>query len=249
MAPKPTKSPKPAARNYPEDWQQELIDKIADLSEKFDNLEASLRAVTAERNELKSKLELQATEIADLRNNLNEREQYARSWSMRCLNIPIPANSESDTRAVMQSVYDSLLHPILEGARRAGHIQSVPDCESLLETAHILPGKAGAKPVICRFFSRYWRNLVFRNRKEFAPRESTTSASSTRASQGKATRMSYPFFEDLTRATFMKLTTIKQREEVTSAWTVNGSIRFKTKNNETVYKVNSINETYKDIVS
>ena len=222
---------------------------MASLTEKFESLEESLRAVTGERNELKCKLEYQAAEIADLRNNLNEREQYARNWSMRCLNIPIPANRQSDTRTVMQCVYNTLLHPILEGARLAGSITAVPDCEALLETAHSLPGKAGAKPVICRFFSRYWRNLVFRNRKEFAPRESVQpSSATTRSSQGRTTRLRHPFFEDLTRATFQKLTAIKQQADVVSAWTVNGSIRFKTKSSETIFKVNSINESYEDIV-
>ena len=117
--------------------------------------------MTREKDVLKETVANQAVEIADLRNSLNDREQYARSWSMRCLNIAIPADSKSDTRVVMQCVYDTLIYPILEGARRAGSIQTVPTYDALLEKAHILPGKAGAKPVICRFYSRYWRNLVF----------------------------------------------------------------------------------------
>ena len=37
----------------------------------------------------------------------------SRSWTMRCLNIPMPGDSETDTRMVILMVYDSLLYPIL----------------------------------------------------------------------------------------------------------------------------------------
>ena len=60
--------------------------------------------------------------------------------------------------------------------------------------------------------------------------------------------MKFPFFEDLTRATFKKLGDIKKLERVSSAWTVNGSIRFKIKDNDTIFKVSSINESVDDIV-
>ena len=237
-----------------EDIQIEMNAKLTSLIEKFEQLEASLISVTREKEALKVTVEEQACEIAELRNSLNEREQYARSWSMRVLNIPVPKDSETDTRCVMQAVYDRLILPILEGAKGKGDIVYVPDCETLLETAHILPGKGDSpKPVIARFFSRYWRNLVFRNRKEFAPREPNTSSpapsNNTRSGSQKASRMRFPFFEDLTKATFVKLNDIKQQAGVHSAWTVNGSIRFKLKDNNTVYRVSKIHETFEEITS
>ena len=60
--------------------------------------------------------------------------------------------------------------------------------------------------------------------------------------------MKYPFFEDLTRATFTKLTAIKQQEGVISAWTVNGSIRFKLKDNNTIFRVSKLQETFEEII-
>ena len=172
---------------------------------------------------------------------------------MRILNIPVLQDNESDTRHVMQAVYDHLIQPILEGARANGDIDNVPDCDALLETAHILPGKGdGPKPVIARFYSRYWRNLVFRNRKDFAPREpssATTATTNTRNGQPRTARMRFPFFEDLTKATFTKLSAIKQQEGVLSAWTVNGSIRFKLKDNNFIYRVTKLQESFEDIIS
>lgn len=250
MPPKTAKSPKPAAKATMEEIQQEMCDKLTFLTTKIESMEVALTAMANEKDKLKQQVQEQAEEILELRDNLNEREQYARSWSMRALNIKVPVDEETDTRLVMTILYDSLLHPILEGARAKGEIQSVPSCEALLETAHVLPGKAGSKPVIARFYSRYWRNLVFRHRKEYAPREPAAASSSTRSSGGRGgARMRFPFFEDLTRATFAKLTSVKAHESVTSAWTVNGCIRFKIKDKETVFRINKLSDSVESVTS
>ena len=59
--------------------------------------------------------------------------------------------------------------------------------------------------------------------------------------------MRYPFFEDLTKATFQKLSSIKQQDSVISAWTVNGSIRLKVKDKTTIFRVNRLSETFEEI--
>ena len=224
--------------------------QLAYLTSKIEAMEAALLSVTSEKDSLKKTVMEQAHEILELHNGLNEREQYARSWSMRILNISVPSDRETDTRLVMKLVYDTLLLPILEGARFKGEIATVPTCDALLENAHILPGKKSNKPVIARFYSRYWRNLIFRHRREFAPREDAEAGgASTRNSTAKqTTRMAHPFFEDLTRATFRLLTTFKQHEAVISAWTVNGSIRFKVKDNEAVFRVYKLTDTVEELV-
>ena len=72
--------------------------------------------------------------------------------------------------AVMHTVYDTLLKHILDGAVENGEIPSVPNCEDLIEMAHILPAKKDCnKPIIVRFYSRFMRSLVFCFRKNFAP--------------------------------------------------------------------------------
>lgn len=247
MAPK-SKSPKKTPLRPSDDWQQEMLDKINYLTEKMESMEAALITVTREKEDLQQKVDSQAHDIAELRNGLNDREQYARNWSMRCLNIPIPAGSESDTKVVMNCVYESLLLPILEGAKSTGTIDSIPKCEALLEMAHILPGKTEAKPVICRFYSRFWRNLVFRHRKAYAPREQPATNSGA-GRGGRTARLRFPFYEDLTKATFAKLKYIKQQEGVMAAWTVNGTIKFRIADNETIYRVGNINESFEDIVN
>jgi hypothetical protein len=60
--------------------------------------------------------------------------------------------------------------------------------------------------------------------------------------------MLYPFFEDLTRPAFKQLMVFQQHEDVASAWTVSGVVRFRFKDNEAVHKVNSIYDTVEDSV-
>ena len=242
-----------AGKKKMEDLQAEMNAKLSTLTEQFQDIQQTLRSMKSENDQLKATVLCQADEIAFLKNNVNEREQYARSWSMRCLNIPLPQNGESDTRAVMTAVFNSLIKPILEGAKSKGEIAAIPACSELIEMAHVLPAKGTApKPVIVRFYSRFWRNLVFRHRKEFAPREESTnnsnSSNNTRSGAGRAARMKFPFYEDLTRATFKKLCDIKQEPDIISAWTVNGTIRFRVKDNNTTFKVSHLFESVEEIV-
>jgi hypothetical protein len=229
--------------------QEEMNEKLSSLMEKVNSLSDTLRSVKRENEQLKVTVQNQADEIADLRNVINDRELHARSWSIRALNIPIPVEQESNNGAVMEIVYKELIAPILEGAKARGEIPAVPPCHNLIEIAHILPGKGSRKPVIIRFFSRYWRSLLFRYRKEFAPREGPAPAPSSSADQRRPAKMCYPFYEDLTRATFKQLMMIQQHEQVVSAWTVSGVVRFKVKDSDVIYKVSSIYDTVDDIVS
>jgi hypothetical protein len=76
----------------------------------------------------------------------------------------------------MESLYKELVVPILEGARASGEISTIPLCDNILEVAHILPGKTAKKPIIARFHSRYWRSLLFKYRRDHAPREPARAA-------------------------------------------------------------------------
>ena len=156
MTPKAKKSRETTKTTFSmEEMQSEMNFKLSALMEKFEILEASLIAVTREKEILRVMVAEQASEIVELHNSLNAQEQYARNWSMPILNIPVLKDRESDTRYVMQSVYDHLILPILEGAKVNGEIMHVPNCNTLLKTAHTLPGKGdGLKPVIARFYSR-----------------------------------------------------------------------------------------------
>jgi hypothetical protein len=239
---------KPNDSKSMEDLQIEMNEKLSALVEEIQSLTATIKAVKRENEGLKVQLNNQADEIAHLKNELNERELYSRSWSVRFLNIQLPPGQETDTRVVMDALYRQIIKPILEGALAKKEITSIPSCESLLETAHILPGKGPNKPVIARFFSRYWKGLIFKYRRDHAPRENTT-ASGTRGGQAKPARMKHPFFEHLTSATFRQLKSIQSCQEVLSVWTVGGVIKFKLKDSDTIYKVSTIFDTVESLTS
>jgi hypothetical protein len=217
-----------------------MNEKLSALVEEVRRMSDNLKAVKRENDKLKETVAQQADEIAELRNEVNDRELHARSWSIRINNLPVPQGQETSNKEVMSTVYNELVAPILAGAKEKGDIADIPNCDSLIEIAHILPGKGSKKPVIVRFHSRYWRSLLFKHRKDSAPREA--------APGDRPGRMKYPFYEDLTRATFKQLKAIQSDERVSAAWTVSGTIRFKLENDERVHRVSTIYDTIDDIL-
>jgi hypothetical protein len=188
-----------------------------------------------------------------LENRLNSLEQHHRSWSARILNVPLSSDDEKDNVKVRDTVYNVALLPILKGAVSKNLLRELPTAEQLLEVCHVLPGKPGQpKPIILRFYNRNVRDACFRMRKYFAPREETNGAGGGGARGGAGTpgssgrrgsgdsveggegagghegrgRFLYPLYEDLSRATFLKMRAISQDSRVKSCWTVKGQIRF-----------------------
>jgi hypothetical protein len=219
--------------------QEEMNTKLSTLLDEVKGLKSELKAVKKANADLQEKVQHQEEEIAELKNELNDKELHGRSWSIRVNNIQV--QDETNNRAVMQAVHTELIAPILAGAVAAGEIESVPSCTSLIEIAHILPGKGARKPIIVRFFSRYWRSLLFKHRRDHAPREAATN-------NDRPGRMKFPFYEDLTRATFKQLKSFQNDDRVTAAWTVSGVIRFKIDGDDKVYRVSSVHDTIDDLI-
>ena len=71
--------------------------KMSTIIEKMVNMEKLLTITQAEKFKLGKLVKNQAAEITMLKDRINDREQYARSWSIRCLNIPLAKEVESDT--------------------------------------------------------------------------------------------------------------------------------------------------------
>ncbi len=212
------------------------LDKVDSLETKIDELTKKLDATINENKVLKKTVSEQAKTITDLQNGLDAVERHQRSWSIRVLNVPLTTEEERDPQRTMDKVYSLLLQPILEGAKEDGAIPSVPSCDQLLETAHVLPGRAGSsKPIIVRFAKRAFKSLCFRYRRDHAP-------SATVRGDPERQRQIYPFFDDLTRAAAHKFSELKAATEVQSVWTINGQIRYKLKNSSQVLKVTSVHE-------
>ena len=106
--------------------------------------------------------------------------------------------------------------------------------------------------MIVQFFVRDMRSLVFRFKKEFAPRvreESVQAAASRRPAADGPGRYRYPFFEDLTSVNFKKMRAIADHPSVEACWSSRGQLRYKLKGSTTVKKVANVLGTVKSILS
>jgi hypothetical protein len=208
---------------------------------------AALEKLLSDSNAQNLALQKQIAEkdkaIAELTAKTNSLEQYNHSWSVRLNNIQLPDGDRTYT--VMQTVFDKALRPIFEGAKKCGLIPTIPDCDDVLETAHILPAKASDRPepIIARFYSRNMRAMVFRLKKEFAP--TTTITTKT----GKKTTVHlYPIYEDLTKPAHQLLQDLLKDPRTGPVWTIGSHIRYRLKNDDTVRKVVSVFDSVDDIL-
>jgi hypothetical protein len=234
---------------------EELTKIVTGFSSRFDKLEKLWNDTKLENKALKEALQEKERELVNIRERMNDQEQYHRSWSIRVLNLQIPKEDATDPTKVMQILYDTILMPIFLGAIEQGLLKSIPPLHQVLETAHILPAKPNTiNPIIARFFSRNIRALIFRLKKDYAPRQDPPAQPNTRRTashhpQELRGKYKYLIFEDLTRLTFNKMRAISQREEVESCWSVSGQLKFKLKNDQTVRKVKSIFSNIDDILN
>jgi len=228
------------------------------LQAKLESMEQLLKASNAKVITMETKVITLETEVAakdkiimELRGKANSLEQYHRKWSIRINDLPLPHADETETKDVMQTVYNKVLLPIFQGAVSSGLLTTIPDCDSVLETAHILPAKSNdrPKPIIARFYSRNIRALVFRLKREYAPTKTIPSTSNSNR-RGDATRKAYryPVYEDLTRETFSLLQALLKDPRTGPVWTISGNIRFRLQGEDTVRKVISIYDPIEKIL-
>jgi hypothetical protein len=262
-----------------------LTSKIDNIESEFKGLKVMLTDLKNENKQLKADARENERKIAELseHNNkledrLNSLEQHHRGWSARILNIPLP-EGETDNDTVRDTVYSLALLPILKGAVTKKLLRVVPTAEQLLEVCHVLPGKPGnPRPIIMRFYNRNVRDIIFRMKKFFAPREGADGAGNGAARgepgfagntgvagagasgagaagggdpggfEGRG-RYAYPLYEDLTRAAFLKLRAISQDSRVKSCWSTKGQIKFILHSNmKEIKKVSSLLEPLDSIL-
>ena len=116
-----------------------------------------------------------------------------------------------------------------------------------------MPAKDKAvKPVIARFYCRDMRALIFKLKKEFAPRDqagATTRTGGGGSGAGGATgevhykplgRLRYQIYDDLTRFNFQKMKAIGNDRRVDQCWSTNGQLKFKLVGSDMVKTVKSV---------
>ncbi len=250
------------------------LDKIDSIETEVKSLKILLNDLKQENIQLKTEARNTEKKLADmndrnnhLENRLNRLEQHHRGWSARVLNIPLSKEEEADNNIVRDKVYNLALLPILRGAVEKKLLVEIPKAEQLLELAHVLPGTAGQpKPVIMRFYNRNVRDVCFRLKKHYAPREeprapergaaggaarfggSASSGENIGGFEGKG-RYCFPLYEDLTKAAFQKMRALSNDARVKACWSVKGQIKFTlVKKPEEVRRVESLLDSIDDIL-
>ena len=206
-----------------------------------------LEKLLTEANEKVVKMEAEVISknkiINELKTKANSLEQYNRQWSVRVLNVPLPEGDETDPIKVMHILFNTALLPIFHGALSNGIITSIPKCDEILETAHILPGPDGKpKPIIARFYSRNIRAMIFRLKRDHATKTTNSTSSSSRSS------IKFLIFEDLTKDTYSTLKGLADDARTGAVWTINGNIRYKLTGETEVRKVANIHDSIEDIL-
>jgi hypothetical protein len=219
------------------------LDKVDLLSEQLGNIEDSMKQLAAENIEIKTSITSTQNTLHTVQNNLIRMDQYNRSWSVRIMELSLAPAEEDNPFRLLEVVYTKVFLPILQGALDKDLIPRIPSCEQLLERAHVLPApKPGAtKPIICRFLNRDYRSVCFRLKKEYATRANGVPSD-------KRPRYAYPFYEDLSAATFKKMKELQADPRVDSCWSINGQLRFKLTGSEGVKRVNQIMDPIDSII-
>lgn len=246
-----------------EDLKNELLNNFKlrfDAQEaRLMDMRSLLTGLQTENTSFRAALEEKEQEILGLRRKTNENEQYARSWSIRILDLPVPKGlNASDTDVIMQLVFNQVLLPILEGAVNRKLLPKVPSYKEILETAHILPSKPNqTAPIIARFYSRNMKSLIFRLKRDFAAKQTAPPPPQVpqpgrpplSGPNNRPAKLAHPFYEDLTTANFKKMRAIAQDSKVLSCWSVAGQLRFRLHGEDRVRKVLNIYATVDDILN
>jgi hypothetical protein len=250
----------------------EIDSDVKGLKILLNDLKSENKQLKAEAKENEKKLQDMNERNNQLENRLNQLEQHHRGWSARAINIPLTQEEEANNYAVAEKVYNLLLLPILRGAVERKLLPEVIQLDQLLEVAHVLPGKPGErKPIIMRFYNRNVRDIIFRIKKFYAPRERPNNGGGGggggRGGHGGAAggdaggetedaggfegrgKYMFPLYEDLSRAAFKKMRAIADDSRVKACWSVKGQLRFVLhRNPNEIKKVSSLLEPLDSIL-
>jgi hypothetical protein len=170
-----------------------------------------LAATQAKNKQLKEVINTHMQELKYCVSNLG---QHGRSFSIRDNNLLLDSAEEKDPPAIIKKVYNTVFLPNLQEAASKQVMSQVPSCYEMMEMAHLLPGKNDRpKPIIIRVFNRNLKAILFKHRNEFTPT----------IKDGSGTRYRYPFNNDLSCNTFLKMKQLQGDPCFYSCWFTGGA--------------------------
>ena len=223
------------------DSSQTVQDKLKDIDARLSRMETLEKSVQKLQTTSKKLRE----DVDNLLRRDNDREQRDRNHSIRVFGLTISEEEKTKPLKIMKNLYDNILSPILQIAVDEGEIAALPPMLDLLETAHILPqgavtnkaktrsnDKVPLSQTIARFKSRPFRALIFQYKRSFFQANKNSKIS---------------IVEDLTKYNYNKLQEMKKNIDIAAAWTINGTIRYKTIEDET--KILKLKNNFDDFIT
>lgn len=206
------------------------------------------------------------SDIMNLYCSLNDREQYARNWSIRVTGLSVPSdelNYYGTDLACMRVVYRQLIVPVLQttvcpaetdptsqvGPKRQYLLEEMPKLHEILENGHFLNKGSESKikkglflppTIIIRFRSRFMRNLFLRLKRYALPAPTEEDK--------KAGISFYTCSPDLTRNNHSAMTKLRFNKDVDSAWSMDGRIKFRLNGSNHIHTVHNVFLRTEDIV-
>ena len=222
-----------------------LVTAVTAIQKKQDLLETLVNRVNTLENTVSDQqkaISQMASEIKELKNDANHRDQQARICDLRLFNFP----GSGDETGLAAKVYE-LLKPVLVAAKAKGDTQTVPQMGNVIadvfRAGRFSPGKdKPPPPVIIKCVSPLIRLAILRNKKDNLPSPSEA--------EKEAGVKKFIITEDLTTPTYKKYRELLSDDRVQRAWTINGEI-WVVKNvlNPKAFKIKSVYDSNDTILS
>jgi hypothetical protein len=164
------------------------------------------------------------SEVKQLKELVNHREQAARSLCVRIINLPMSddeIHGPDPAAATAKLTYERVIRPLLVAAKAKAKIASVPALQNAVIKAYRLSKPSAASPsppIVAHLISPNIKTICFIMKKEALPKLSDAE----RALSQKRLLLT----EDLTPPSFAFLKQLKDDDRVSRAWSVEGQIRF-----------------------
>ena len=194
-----------------EDLSKILEDKLSKLDSKLD--EALSKYGNVEKR------------VTNCESEIGHLLQRERGNNLRIIGLQIPTSPSHNVLTTADSVYKNLLEPIFQLALAEKVLPIVPSLLESIDACHTIHTKKPEEipPIHCRLRSKVLRDVIFSFKSRFF----------------KANKLQYSIYEDLTPATRSLLRKTKERDDVESAWTRNGRIKYKLKSSQEIHTARS----------
>ncbi len=223
-----------------EDMVKHIYLKVNSFDKLFSEQQEKISKLEKDVKTLKTKLHV-------LKNTVNAREQEDRSLNLRISGVAFTAEEKANPSSINKLVYDRVLLPIINLAKTNKILERAPTLANTITSAYrvrassALTGTASPPPVIVRIATDQLRLAILQSKRRGTP--------PPLPSEVDLGIRSISVQEDLTPPTYKMLREIKRREEVHSAWTIAGRIRFRLTGSDRIHHVRSVFDSVEDIIS